>query len=107
MGRKEAITVVTVNEALSVLRNLQSQIGHSRSRYHDGAMEDNMRRMRAIGERGICGSCDNIHPEVSLKHGKKRISLRCRANNSPLELYRQTLLGETPNCPDRHPKITY
>jgi len=86
-------------EAVKTLLRRHGKKGH---RIHMEAAEDNMNRLRAL--EGICGKCKNINVEIIPRDGKKTATIRCKKGHSPLNLYYDTPLGETPNCQDYTPR---
>lgn len=88
-----------INEAKRRLRKQNTRIGKKGNRMHPGRMQDNADRSRALD--GVCGSCENLILKFDYIAGSDSVSLMCRANSDPLDLYRQTDIFDTPECPDR------
>ena len=91
-----------ISEAKRKIRNFNSRRERRGRRVHENVYEDNKDRLRALD--GICGDCANF--KLGFKHfdGKDRILLRCKKNNSPLQLYRDTPFGQLATCQDFTPR---
>ncbi len=90
--------LVSVKEAKRVIRNIQSLVDKRHRRVHMDALEDNSNRLRAIN--GLCGDCVNLRAYKKFQQGKERISLHCEVFHNPMDLYRNTELGQKAECPD-------
>lgn len=92
------VEVIDPKSAMRILRAHQARVGEPHNRIHKESMVDTVARMRAL--EGICGSCTNLVLEKTRDYvGKPAVQLRCLAKYSPLELYRNTKLGQEANCP--------
>lgn len=91
---------VPVDEARSVIRRNQARPGrphHGDAGVREVSQDDNANRGRALD--GLCGGCTNLLPEVKGEGKYAQVRLQCRANLSPLDLYRKTDLGQAADCP--------
>ena len=86
-------------EAIDALRGILSTRGTRHSRIHDDTADENLARLRALEPRGLCGQCEHLKIKMFINDGRKRVQLRCNAEESPLELYQDTPMGEVPVCP--------
>lgn len=86
-----------VNQAIKSIKETQKSFKHQHNRVHLDTSEDNMHRLRAL-EIGICRSCDNLKIEFNHQDGYNRVSLGCKKGLSPLELYRNTPMGQKAKC---------
>lgn len=87
---------VDPQNALRALRKVQqSSKGHKRLRASE--QEKNSSQMRAL--EGICGECVNIRPFLYRSKPHDTVALGCRRDFSPINLYRNTPLGEKAFCP--------
>ena len=88
-----------IQQALSVLRSRQWQIGERHSRIHPEAMENRAAMIKAL-ERGPCRDCGHLLIDFVLRGRRLQVVLKCRAGGSPLGLHRPYVFrpGEVPEC---------
>lgn len=86
---------VTPQEARSALRKIQIA-SRRNQRLHGNQQEKNVQQMRAL--EGLCGNCTNLKPLLSQASPNASVELRCSANLSPVNLYRNTPLGQEAIC---------
>lgn len=60
-----------------------------------------MHRLRALERE--CGNCVMLELQFRHQDGFEVASLMCRAGRRPVEVYRNTELGQPANCPDYTP----
>jgi hypothetical protein len=84
---------ISIGEGRRILRDIQSAIGKPRNRLHDDMLEDTSHKLRALNG-DVCATCEKLRVFKMHTDGRDRVSLRCSAKLSPLELYRNTELGK-------------
>jgi hypothetical protein len=87
-----------IARARKVLNGFLYRPKRGKSRIHEEALEMANERLRALN--GICGICENLILNIFYQDGKDVVATKCKANNSPVELYMNTPLGQVPVCPD-------
>lgn len=92
------VRTLDVETALKILRRWRRDIGKPHSRIHKDTASDNAHCIRVL-EFGDCGRCSALHLESTQTSSKESVSIRCDEGHSPLDMSRQTPLGETPKCP--------
>jgi hypothetical protein len=85
-----------IREARKVMRAFITRGTQRNGRVHDNAQDDTQNRMRALD--GICGQCEFLQLYFDRQHGKEVVRLACNAGKSPLDLYRNTEMGQTATC---------
>lgn len=85
-----------VKRAKEICRQIQLAASKRHVRIHIESTDDNANRLRAL--EGICGDCQHLLIEPNLTGTRKGVGLRCTEGISPLNLFRDTELGEIPQC---------
>jgi hypothetical protein len=93
-------TQKNIQSAQEVIRKMQSAAGKKGSRVHQESLETNTLKARALN--GLCGNCLNL---TLCFYGKSdspysSVSLGCIRRHSPVEMYRNTPLGQEATCDD-------
>lgn len=91
-----------ISRAKQLLRRFNFQRGKRGRRVHEYVYEDNGDRLRALD--GICGHCRYLKLQFKHIDGKETAILFCKKNHNPLQLYQNTPLGHSANCPGFVPK---
>ena len=88
-------SIQEVKEGLSVCRDFARSASKRGNRIHKDTLDDNKQRMRAL--EGICGDCPNLRIEYR-RRLYREVIMRCEARQSPIIIYKNTDLGQVPNC---------